>query len=161
MSNESRFQHIRLKFDDHAQLDALSSVLGAARVGDLEVEVERGSYRPITEEECRASLHRKKLYLDHPLLRQLLTEDGPISVTPKPPNPGAVEQMRAQIRGELAMALSMTAREMATIIVARTSQNDEVFPRIWTMVKVVAEQMHRENLLFVTAQDDDLYLQLA
>jgi hypothetical protein len=157
----TRFQHLTLKFDDHAQLDAISSVLGAARVGDLDVEVERGSYRAITEEECRASLLRKGVYLNHPLLRQLLTEEvAPVESSPGISS-GKSEQIRTQIRGELAMALAMTAREMATIILDRTGKGKEQHEKIWKMVKTVAEEMHLKNELFVTAQDDDLYLQLA
>jgi hypothetical protein len=161
LSKSSRFEHLRLRFDDHAQLDALSSVLGAARVGDLEVEAERGVYRALTEAECRASLHRKRLFLEHPLLHQLLTEEA--APKPEPPSvaPGTVLQLRSQIKGELAMALAMSAREMATIIIDRTSRSQDAFPKIWQMVKDVAQQMSQANELFVDAQDDDLYLQLA
>src|SRR4051812_964387 len=161
LSQSGRFQHVRLRFDDHALLDAFSSVLGAARVGDLEVEIERGSYRPITEDECRTSLHRTRAFLEHPLLRELLTEEPPTSIGPHPVGEGQAALVRTQIKGELALNLSMTAREMATIIVDRTSQPPEVHPRIWEMVKTVAKQMHQEKLLFVDAQDDDLFLQLA
>lgn len=156
-----RFEHVKLSFDDHAMLDALSSVLGAARVGDLDVESERGVYRPITEEECRASFHRKKVFLEHPLLRLLLTEELVPMTQRISVGDTQRKQMLDQIRGELAMSLSMTGREMAAIIISHTGQPPEVFPKIWEMVKLVANEMHQEHLLFVDAVDDDLYLQLA
>lgn len=156
-----RFLHVKLNFEHHAQLDALSSVLGAARVGDLDIPTDGTGYRPITEAECRASMHRQQVFVKHPLLQHLLTED----VGPSVPGPivgdGVTEQIKAQIKGELAMNLSMTAREMATIIIEHSSQDAAVFPKIWEMVKVVANQMHQQKQLFVDAIDDDLYLQLA
>lgn len=161
LQEDVRFDHIKLRFDDHAQLDALSTVLGASRVGDLEVEIEPGLYRAISEDECRASLHRKRVFLEHPLLRQLLSEETSQKPEFKGVGSGPAEQIRAQIKGELAMSLSMTAREMATIIISHTSQSIDLFPRIWEMVKTVAQQMHQEKELFVDAVDDDLYLQLA
>lgn len=161
LCSNSRFEHVKLRFEDHAQMDALSSVLGAARVGDLEIEVEAGTYRPITEDECRASLRRRRALLDHPLLRQLLTEEPPSSAPSKSVSVGTAAQLRSQIKGELAMSLSMTAREMATIIIYRTGQGEEAFPKIWEMVKRVAQQMHQDKQLFVDAENDDLYLQLA
>lgn len=155
------FEHVKLLFDDHAELDALSSVLGAARVGDLEVELEPEVYRALSEDECRSSLHRQKMFTQHPLLRLLLTEEP--QQTPVHPNPTDVqaEQIKGYIKGELAIALSMSAREMATIIVARTSNSDVAVPTIWEMVKSVANQMHQAKELFVDAQDDDLFLQFA
>lgn len=161
LKQTGHFHHLALTFEHHAELDAISSVIGAARVGDLEVEVERGVYRPITEDECRAALLRKGVYLKHPLLRQLLTEEEPVPSSDDVTSGSTFEQLRAQIRGELAMSLAMTAREMATIILDRTGQSKDYHTKIWKMVKAVAEEMHKANELFVTAQDDDLYLQLA
>lgn len=161
LTKRPRFEHVKLTFDDHAMLDALSSVLGAARVGDLDVESEPGVYRAITEDECRASLHRKRAFLEHPLLRLLLTEELAPKTQRLVVGPTQLKLLRDQIRGELAMALSMTAREMAAIIISHTGQSLDVFPKLWEMVKVVAHEMHQEQQLFVDAVDDDLYLQLA
>ncbi|HEX2732054.1 MAG TPA: AAA family ATPase [Polyangiaceae bacterium] len=160
LKGNGRFEHAKLSFGDHAQLDALSSVLGAARVGDLDVENEPSEYRPITEAECRASMHRLELFINHPLLRLLLTEER------EPTSPSGVvdkereKQVRVQIKGELALALGMTAREMAKTILERTSQSNDAFVSVWNLVKLAANHMHQEKELYVDAVNDDLFLQL-
>jgi hypothetical protein len=50
------FQHLNLSFDDHARLAAYRATLGLARAGDLEVELQPGSSRPIIEEEVLQTL---------------------------------------------------------------------------------------------------------
>lgn len=156
-----RFLHLRLTFDDYAMLDAISSVIGAARVSDLEVEHEPGQYRPIAETECTASLHRTGVFVKHPLLRELLTEETGSIPPDSNITPTVEEQIRRYIRGELEWALGMTAREMAQIVVDRTEQPTENIPTLWVSVKQVAATMHTSGEIFVSAQDDDLFLQLA
>lgn len=156
-----RFAHLKLSFEDYATLDAISTVLGAARVGDLDVEQEPGHYRPISEAECSESLHRKGLFISHPLLQELLTEERKPPASSTQPDSSVNEQIRRHIMGELTWALGMTAREMAQIVVDRTEQSPDRVESIWVIVKSVAEAMHTQGQIFASAQDDDLFLQLA
>ncbi|MBV8558917.1 MAG: hypothetical protein JO116_25535, partial [Planctomycetaceae bacterium] len=69
-----KFEHLKIDFEQYAGLDALREVVGMAKSGDLEIEVPRGTIRPVTEAEVVASHHRQDRYRRHPLLRPLLTE---------------------------------------------------------------------------------------
>ncbi|MFO0820960.1 MAG: AAA family ATPase [Pirellulales bacterium] len=68
-----RFERVGITFDDYSELDALTSVLGQARAGDLEIELGAGRSRVVTEAEVIESFHRVDRYRQHPLLRALLT----------------------------------------------------------------------------------------
>ena len=87
------FEHIKLDFEQYAALDALEAVVGLARVGDLEIEWPRGTIRPVTEAEVVASNHRKGRYLQHPLLRPLLSEEPIRSARPPQPTPASTSSL--------------------------------------------------------------------
>lgn len=160
LGQSGRFAHIQLRFEDCAALDALSTVLGAARVGDLDVKHAPDEYRPITESECAEALHRLGAFVDHPLLHELLTEEPKPSTEPKKPDRSTADQIRHHITGQLLWRLSLTAREMAQIVVDLSGQPQENTETIWRLVKEVAAQMHAEKSLYAQAVDDDLFLQL-
>lgn len=77
-----RFTHLKLTFEQYAQLDALQAVVGLARSGDLEVD---GEPRAVTEAEVIASHQRRGRYAAHPFLRELLgaRADGATSPLPQ------------------------------------------------------------------------------
>ncbi len=66
-----QFQELEVPFAEYAELDALHSVLGLARSGELEIEV-GGQARPIGVNEAVASLHRQGRFTNSRLLRELL-----------------------------------------------------------------------------------------
>jgi hypothetical protein len=74
-----RFHHLRLDLLDVVQLDALVSVLGLARVGDLEVEHPRGAVVAVTEAQTAEAMHALDLFRAHPLLGEVLAPVGPRS----------------------------------------------------------------------------------
>jgi hypothetical protein len=67
-----RFEHIELTFAQIAELDALTAVLGQAQSGDLEIELRPGQARPVTEQEVSAAYQRMGMYVNCPVLRNLL-----------------------------------------------------------------------------------------
>lgn len=155
----SGFQHHKLAFKDHAALDALSVVLGSARVGDLEIEDPSGTMRAIDEQACLESLHTQGFFRRHPLLQELLTEDAP----QRPSRAHALKPSTAVIRermaAELHWRLGMTGSEMTEILIARESLDRKILAELKPRVIEVARQMHGEGHLFVTAQDDDVFIQ--
>ena len=108
------FEHIKLDFEQYAALDALEAVVGLARVGDVEIEWPRGTIRPVSEAEVVASNHRKGRYLQHPLLRHLLTEEPPVDgPRPEPSEPLLDEtDVRQYIMAQLSWRLGMSAKEV-------------------------------------------------
>jgi hypothetical protein len=77
---EELFQHVKLSFEEIADLDALQSVVGLARAGDLEIETQPGQSRPVSETEVIASHQRRRRYRTAPLLRELARQRAPVSV---------------------------------------------------------------------------------
>ncbi len=67
-----RFSTQELSFDQYAAIDALESVVGLARAGDLVRIAEDGSSRAIQEAEVHDSHHRHQRYLDMPLIDRLV-----------------------------------------------------------------------------------------
>ncbi len=70
-----KFEHLKLDFEHYSRLDALQGVVGMARSSDLEIEAPRGTIRAVSADEVVASHHRCDRFLQHPLLRPLLTEE--------------------------------------------------------------------------------------
>ncbi len=66
-----RFLALEVSFAEYAELDALHSILGLARSGELEIEV-AGQPRPVTAAEAIESLHQQGQFRDSRLLRELL-----------------------------------------------------------------------------------------
>jgi hypothetical protein len=156
----SRFLHVKLTFASYAELDSMMGVLGAARVGDLEVEHPRGKAYVVSEAEVVASLHRQGHFLAHPLLRELLTEDL-AGGEPGPQNPSSFDEHRAKehIMGELSWRLGLMARELAKTFVSREKLDGTGLDTVWARLKEVARKLHDEGNVYATAQDDDLFLQ--
>lgn len=154
-----RFRHVKLSFDDYASLDALANVIATARVGDLEVEYPRGTPREVTEAECVESLHRQGLFVRHPFLRELLTEDAPgrvsLPIEPATPDP---QRARELIMAELSWRMGLTTREVTTIFLQREKVDGDSFDFMWVFIKNVAQAMHAQGLIHATAQDDDFFL---
>ncbi len=150
-----RFEHIRVSFDDYAMLDAMNVVLGSAHVGDLELD----RLGVLTEQECAESMQRQNLFLQQRLLAELLTEAD------LPPRSRAIDkqrerEIRERIGHELRWRLGMTAREMTQIIIEREEMSQAQASGLFESVKHVAEKLHADGVIFATAEDDDLYLQL-
>lgn len=151
-----QLQHIRLRFDDYAQLDAMNVVLGSARVGDLELD----HLGVLTDQECMESLHRQGMFLKHRLLRELLTEDEARDATEIPPGVVEEDTIRDRIKNELCWRLAVTGREMTQIIIERENMTPEQSSGLHSLVKKVAADLHTEGVVSANAIDDDLYLQI-
>jgi len=161
---DTRFQHVKLTFQDHAELDAFEGVVGAARTGDLEIDTGTGA-RPLSETEVTESLHRQDFFGKHPLLRRLLAgeivEDAPPSEGPR------IDRQRARetIVSYLSWRIGTTTRELTRAFIdleakrpgAKRMRAEDVLPQIVS----VADEMHKEGLVYVTAQDDDRFIQVA
>lgn len=155
-----RFLHVHLDLARHAELDALVGLLFAAKSQDLEIEHPRGRYRKVTEAEVMESFHRQGSLLAHPLLRELLTEEGVIEA----PDSGTEAdwdetRTREHILAELSWRLGMMAKELAQIFAKRKQLPERRFAAAWTHIKKVAQALHDEGLVHATAQDDDLFVQ--
>ncbi|MEJ7637036.1 MAG: hypothetical protein WKF75_03350 [Singulisphaera sp.] len=154
------FEHIKLDFDQYAALDALEAVVGLARVGDVEIEWPRGTIRPVSEAEVVASNHRKGRYLQHPLLRHLLTEDHPVDGPGPEPAETLVEiEMRQYIMAQLSWRLGMSAREVTGGYIDTPPAMKIPFDEAFAQVKCIANQMHIDGLIHATPNEDDLFLQ--
>ncbi|MEI7894895.1 MAG: BREX system ATP-binding domain-containing protein, partial [Myxococcales bacterium] len=151
-----RFLHVKLTLEGYAQLDAMSSVLGAAKVGDLEVEHPKGKSSRVAEDEVNESLHRLKTFEKHPLLHEFVTEEGGVSIVPPPlPNGGLdLKVIEELLWKELAFKFAITAREAQVRLCAVTKTADSL--QTFASLKKVAMAMHRDGKLHATSQDDDL-----
>ncbi len=157
------FEHIKLDFEQYAALDALEAVVGLARVGDVEIEWPRGTIRPVTEAEVVASNHRKGRYLQHPLLRHLLSEEqpsGPILIPTSPPDPLLDKQLvRQYIMAQLAWRLGMSAQELTNSYIMTPPVMKIPHDTALEQVKKIVNEMHQEKLIHATPTDNDLFLQ--
>ncbi len=153
------FREIRFRFDDYALLDALAAVLGAARVGDLEIEWPTGEFRPVREAEAAESMHRGKWFLRQPLLAELLTEESATRVQSEDVITINVDEAREFIVAELSWRICMTARELAGILVQRNRIPEKQTDAVWFQLKEVARGLGAQGHVDVTASEDDLFLQ--
>ena len=160
MVKSEQLKHIKLSFDDYAALDAISVVLGTARVGDLEVAVPGQPMRPLSEQECLESLHRQNVFLKHPLLRELLTEE--VAQDGENYNDDVVDpqSVRQRIVAELQWRLGMTGQEMAMIVMEREGISTDSRDAVHLVVREQAMALYEDGHLFANAQDDDLFLRL-
>jgi|GEM_PF-3205757 len=71
-NHADRFQEIELEFKHYLELDALQTLVGDARCGDIDIVFPDGRYLALKEQEAIASLHRRNCYRQHPLLQVLL-----------------------------------------------------------------------------------------
>lgn len=154
-----RFRHIELRFEDYALLDALTATLGAAKVGDLEVEWPTGKLRPVTEAEATEAMHRNKWFLKSPLLAELLTEEVATHVVP--PKTVNVDDQQAQefIVAELSHRIFVTVRELSEVYLERKKLAKTHSDSVWRQLKEVANKLSEKGLVHVTPSEDDLFLQ--
>ena len=156
-----KFEHLKLNFEQYAQLDALQGVVGLARSGDLEIESPRGTIRPVADAEVVASHHRRDRFRQHPLLRPLLTEEPP----PKPKDEGTslhleVERVRQYIMAQLAWRMGSTAQALAKGFIEEMPEPRGTPEEVWTQFKAIAGAMHSDGLVHATPHDNDLFLLL-
>jgi hypothetical protein len=156
-----RFEHLKINFEQYAALDALRSVIGLARSGDLEIESPPGTPRPVTEAEVVASHHRKDRYRNHPLLRPLLTEE-PLIDTGGSKKPVQLDEkdVRQYVMAQLAWMMGSTTQAIAKGYVGVMKPPKVTHEVAWLQIKAIAGKMHAEGLIHATPQDDDLLLLL-
>jgi len=161
---DSRFQHVKVTFQDHAELDAFEGVVRAAKTGDLEIDTATGARR-LSETEVTESLHRQGFFAKHPLLSRLLL--GEVTDTPPPVSARPIDRQRARetIASYLSWRTGTTTRELTQLFIeleakkagSKKMRAEEVLPQIVS----VADEMHKEGLIYVTAQEDDRFVQVA
>lgn len=153
------FRHLQLTERDVAELDALVSVIGLARVGDLEVEPRRGEVHTVTEAEAIGAMHALDLFRAHPLLRELLTEDHPPAARPSEPSPLDDDAIAALIRGYLAWRVGASAAEVTRAVAEeRAIDGADVVRALHLQVVRVADGLHRDGKLRASATGDDRFL---
>lgn len=156
-----KFEHLKIGFDHYAALDALEGVVNMARVGDLEIEAPRGTSRPVAESEVIESHHRQDRYLNHPLLRPLLTEEHILTEGPVVKNPTLNEtDVRQYVMAQLAWMMGTTAMAIAKGYLQVMPAPKTTLELAWPQVKEIAVRMHGESLVHAQSLDDDLYLLL-
>lgn len=153
-----QFTHVKLTFEDYAELDALMSLLGEARSGDLEIEPRPGGVRAVTEAEVIESYHRHDRYRRHPLLKIFLSEDLP----PAPPPPAfpPEEAFRGFVLGRLAFLMGANMIELAKSFAAdHAALPGATELNAWLPnAKEIVLRMHNEELVSAQPWDNDLYL---
>jgi hypothetical protein len=150
------FRRIALSVGDVVELDALDTVLGMARVSDLEVEHPPGVPRPVSEAEASESMHRLDLFVAHPFLRELLTEGElpPEELVDRDPLPDTV------IHGCISDFLPWRFAAHATEVVDKLLEDHDAVDRgaLLRQVSRIADMMHVEGKLKVTPLDEDRHL---
>lgn len=152
------FQHIKLDFAQYATLDALLSVVGEARSGDLEIEPVPERVVPVSEDQVIESLHRQNRYLEHPLLRVFLDESGG-------PPPPPLQLPEAKAFREFVLAKLSFWMGSGLIELLRSFLIVEADPAIsWEAclprAKEIVIAMHEEELVSAKPWDNDMFLVL-
>jgi hypothetical protein len=154
---QGRFKQHDLVFSEYLMLDALQAVVGEGRSGDLEVELPDGNTQPVSEQEVIASHHRRDRYRQHPLLRELLTEEPPHEVPPVKPIDINAQDLRQFIMAQLAMTMGMSSQEVAKKYL-HASQIECELEKLLMEVDRVAKEMHSEGLISAKPWEEQLYL---
>lgn len=150
----SAFTHVALEFEQYAELDALASVIGEARSGDLEIRVEPGRPVPVTERQVVESYHRQGRYQNHVLLGMLLAGKPPI-VIPPPPPPFEPE-FRQFVLAKLSFLMGANMIELTRGFVAtHPGMNLE---GCLPLVREIVLRMHQEDLVCAKPWEDDICL---
>lgn len=160
---EVQFQHTKLTFQQYAELDALMGAVTLARVGDLEVEIPRGTIRRVTEDEVVASHHRQDRYRKHPLLHHLLTEEpkSDLDTVSAPPPPVIDEKDARQfIMAQLAWQMGTTSSALAKGYLKAMPALKLDLDRARADFRWIVERMHADGLVHATPQEDDLFVLL-
>lgn len=157
------FHHVKLTFEQYARLDALVGVVSQAKVGDLEVEVPRGTIRPVSEAEAIASHHRQDRYRAHPLLSHLLTEspsEGSGEVLVQPQKTVDEADARQFIMAQLAWQMGTTNHALAKGYVKAMPALKLDPERTRSEFRAIVTRLHDEGKVHATPQEDDLFVQL-
>lgn len=156
-----KFQHIKLTFEQYARLDALQGVVTQARVGDLEIEAQRGTIRRVGEEEAIASHHRRDRYRAHPLLRHLLTEEPPIKNGP-PPLPPVIDEkdVRQFIMARLALIMGTTDLALTKSYINAMPALKLDLNQARSEFRGIIERLHADGKVYATPQETDIFVQL-
>jgi hypothetical protein len=151
-----RFRHIQLSLGEVVELDALDSVLGMARVKDLEIEYPPGMPRPVSEPEAVQAMHRQRLLVGHPFLHELLTEDE-LDVPPLlETGPLDDEEVRHGVADFLSWRFGANATEVTEKLLEDQPGVDR--QALLRQVIRVTDMMHLDGLLQSTPVDKDRYL---
>lgn len=150
------FRHIPLSVEEVVELDALDSVLGLARVGDLEIEYPPGVPRPVSEPEAVEAMHRLGLLVGHRFLHELLTEDEGPAPPPPPEDPLDDAIVRETIANYLSWRFGANAIEVADWLHEDYPEVD--LSALHRQLIRVADMMNGEGILQSTPQDTDRYL---
>ena len=154
---EEHCVHLNVPFAEYAQLDAMVSLLGQARVNDFEVEHE-GQVHVVSEAELRESLHRLDQFRAHPLLHDLITEEGPPVTETPPPPPFDDSLVDAGIRAYLSWRTGATATEVANKLLEDQDRPDDLLPAVVHQVIRLADALHRNGVLHSAPEGRDRYL---
>ncbi|MEO6807487.1 MAG: hypothetical protein ABI353_00040 [Isosphaeraceae bacterium] len=156
-----KFEHIKIDFEQYAVLDALEGVINMGRVGDLEVEIPRGTIRPVSDQDVIASHHRRDRYRNHQALHPLLTEAPPVVVVETPEVVALDEKdVRQYVMGQLAWRMGATAGEIAKGYLGMMPAPGVEAGAAWLQFKKIAGRMHAEGLVHAQPMDNDLLLVL-
>jgi hypothetical protein len=156
------FQAIEVAFAQYAELDALQAVVGMARSGDLEIEVEAAVPRRVTEQEVIASHHRRRRYARCPPLRELF---GPDPVDAACSNVLVFDEQdgRQFILAQLAKASAATSHDLAAKYAAylKNTRHTQVnVSHCQQQIVALARQMQRDGLVHTEPADGGLSLTL-
>ena len=70
------------------------------------------------------------------------------------------KDVRQHVMAQLAWMMGSTAKSITKSYVSVVQASDMTIEMAWPLVKVIAERMHAEGLVYATPQDDDLFLLL-
>ncbi|MFO0946745.1 MAG: AAA family ATPase [Planctomycetota bacterium] len=154
------FKSIDLLFDQYAALDALLSVVGLAKSGDIEIECPVGVAHSVSADEVVASHHRRDAYRLHPLLEDLLTEPNPKVTPPAAPFPDAFNRKAGAqyLMAQIALVVGMTTKEMACKFVAENPTCPWSIDSCRVEFDEIAKELHKRGKLHAAAHEDGYFL---
>lgn len=71
------------------------------------------------------------------------------------------QQLRTTIQSQLSWRLGLTTREIARLVIDTEPLLKDGFEDLHKQIRAEAGKMHEERLIYATAQDDAMFLQLA
>jgi hypothetical protein len=162
----ARFRHLRLAFEDYAELDALRAVLEAAHAGQLDLELPSGQSYLVSEQDVVEAYRRLDRYLAQPLLCELLGEEAAGAAagapTGKDPLAGVSDKdirefVAAQVGMENGVPLQTVAERYADRLAAGTQAPIDS-SRCLARVREVTTRMAQDGVLEIDATDQRLSL---
>lgn len=156
---DGAFHHVKLDFQQYAELDALHGVIAQARVGDLEIELGGGRSRWVSEDEVIQSLHRLDVFRRHPLLGEL-TQEPPVEDRPKAVKLSE-KDVRETVMGNLSWNICMSTNELTQTYLEMRSDIKIGFDDAHNQIMQFSQRMAEENLIAAKPHDGALLLMLA